>query len=238
MSLKKKIFWILAILILALGLPALFKLPAFISIYDFSNDSDLATAISGFAEPAISIVSIILIYLAFIKQSEANGELRKQNMMLLEQSQIDTIFRMLDNINRDIDNFIYSEGGKVLDGKPALLKLPTLIGLFESNDRLQMCDHEFGQTAILIAESYLILFDEIERSQISETKKDALRRKSELHFRSYVGVPFFGAWLKYRVMPRFFDSYSMSIITAVERIFLEDERNKIMTRGGIGEARG
>jgi len=176
------------------GAPMLFKLPALWPIFDYSKSNDLATAISGLTTPVISLVSIILIYLAFNKQAEANKILKEQNDSLKEQKDVEFIFSLFDQLDKELKKICFWEGSKTEKSKSAgyeaIEKLTNNFTWAYEEGVFVFSTDTNGRKIISISNAFQNILDSIEKCSVSSHYKTILENKAEFYYYSWLSWPF------------------------------------------------
>lgn len=227
---KKQKGWVVSLSILAIfGIPFLLKLPAFWWGFDYSKANNLGTAISGLTAPVLSLISIILIFMAFDKQTEANEILKEQNKDLKEQgdeiksqTKIDFILKLLDQLYVELGAVIYMKpgGGVPPTGSEAVMYIGKDFDLFTK--RGNPSNFNNVRKVIGIANSFHLIEDVIITSNLPSEMKDILQKKLSSWFSANLANPFDKFRQKHRKNPSGFDSESMIIVELVEKYWPEE----------------
>lgn len=192
---KKDIRW--GVLILVFGLfviPLLLKLPAFWSVFDYSESNNLATAISGFTAPVLSLISIILIFMAFREQRVANDILRIQNNDLTNQAKemksqrnIDFTFRLIEQLNSELSSITYRQSNSehLSRGSNAV----HAIGKLTSIGRFPLTQYNDIRKVVSLTRSFLSIEKFINETPIDQKTRSIFRDKMNDWFYSNLSSP-------------------------------------------------
>ena len=104
---EQKILWIAgALAIFGCFAPIIFTRTKLFECIDFSNTGEIGDTIGGTMTPIVSLVAVILTYLAFLKQVEANKIQTEQFNETLQQKETDDkkqLKNSLELISLDVD---------------------------------------------------------------------------------------------------------------------------------------
>jgi len=146
----------------------------FIPGFNLSSQAaaNIGTVIGGVTAPVFTLLSAILVYMAFVKQTESNDSQRLKN-------DIDIVFLLFNQIEAEIRDLEFRglKGEELYHGQEAFDKI---CALYNSRNKL---NEKFGaknhSSAILyIIDSYKSLQKVISASNIESKHLDILREKS------------------------------------------------------------
>lgn len=172
-----------------------------------NNSNNTATALSGYTAPVIGLISIILIYLAYSKQTEANNILKNQNEDLKIQSQvirkqqsIEFILSLFESIDREMKQAfirITSKTGDKVDeniykGFRGFLKLHYFIneGYVSGSNLKSLGQNHHSRMVVAIANSFQILIRAINASGLPENDSEILTEKAQNFYYSKLSITF------------------------------------------------
>lgn len=114
---EQKILWIAgALAIFGCFAPVIFTRTKLFECIDFSNTGEIGDTIGGTMTPIVSLVAVILTYLAFLKQVEANKIQTEQFNETLKQKETDDkkqLKNSLELISLDVDFAIQDMGERI-----------------------------------------------------------------------------------------------------------------------------
>lgn len=209
---KKKDLQILALIVcayivLCLLAVLIFNLPAIGIDLSGNKSNNTATSLSGYTAPVIGLISVILIYLAYTKQTEANillknqnTELNNQNLVLKKQQSIDFILSLFKSIDQEMQQtyIIISEtkgeekNENIFSGFRGFLKIHYFINeAYSEGSKLKSIGETiYGRMIIGVANSMDILLKAINNSKLPQDEIDILMEKAKNYYYSKLSITF------------------------------------------------
>lgn len=202
---EQKILWIAgALAIFGCFAPIIFTRTKLFECLDFSNTGQVGDTIGGTMTPIVSLVAVILTYLAFLKQVEANKIQTEQFNKTLQQKETDEekqLWNSLELISLDVDfaiqdmeerikyfNDYLKDERKKIYGEGFLRNIPTAsLTRYRTIDRNLLfnayklyADYEDKKELFRKTYSLLDYYSEKTKETISILEKD-MQRSNQLH---------------------------------------------------------